>query len=975
MKSKAILSAALCCLSALCAKAQFYTNGNEPYSVKWNRIETAHYKVIYPKGLDSLARVYARTLEQVASTVGNSAGFEPNASYRKAMPVVLHPYAAYSNGMVTWIPRRMELQTQPDPDYPEPTPWERQLVLHESRHVSQMQLGAARPFRLWNYLFGEMAAGAVAAVYEGQAFMEGDAVTAETALSKGGRGRTADFLEYYRVSFAAGDFRDFWKWRYGSQKNYTPDYYRAGYVALAGIRSVYGEPDFTAKYFGRIARKKGFSLLNPAVKEITGKRFNDAFREVSDTLAARWRSDEEARAPFISGAQFVDKPKRFTEYKSLTAAGDSFFAVRKSLTSPGELVKISSGGKVRRLGDFSASYTGFNYSPASGMLYWSEYSKDPRWEQLSSSDIRCLDSLGVRHTLTRSRRLYHPAPSGDGRYLSVTEYPAEGGCNVLILNAHNGDILGRRKMPDGLQVIETAWVGEALYASVLSEDGYGLWRLDPLSCVLGPQTVKIKRLRSYEGQLMFTSDLSGVDELYLFDPSEGEVSRLTSTRFGANDFQFNDKGDALFYSALTAEGRLIYSVPKDSLVCEAADFGTAPRFPFAEELSQGERQSVDYAAEVQMSEPKDYNRLLNAIKIHSWAPFYIDYDEVSSVSASSVSSAAWLGATAFFQNELGDAYGSAAYKAGFSSGGWRHSGHLKFTYRGFYPVIETSLDFNDRNAVNYDVVTKNGRTSLKSSNAFKPLASAQVRLYIPLSSAKGGLNLGLIPQIKLGLSNDRSVAAGYEGYLTRLTASLRGYVLESIPSSRVYPRWGLGAELCVSTRPALSELLGSGSYLYLYGYIPGLWSSHGLKLSALYSSALGDSIFRETVANTVPRGFESDVNSILAATDSKVKFSADYVMPLFALDWSFLSPVAYVRNFELTPHADLTLIPLNGEVKNLSSVGADFCVRLGNLLWLPYPTRIGLSYNYNCGSLYDKVESLTGFIDRHRLGFVFSVDM
>ena len=979
MKSKLIISAALCCLSALCAKAQFYTNGNEPYSVKWSRIETAHYKVIYPRGLDSLARVYARTLEQAAAVVGNSAGFEPNGSYRSRMPVVLHTYAAYSNGMVMWIPRRMELQTQPDPDYPEPTPWERQLVLHESRHVSQMQPGAAKPFKAWNYLIGELAPGAVAAIYPGQVMMEGDAVAAETALSKGGRGRTADFLEYYRVSFAAGDFRDFWKWRYGSQKNYTPDYYRAGYVLLAGMRSVYNRPDFMADYFGRIERKHGFSFLGPSVREVSGKKFNATFREISDTLAARWSADEKARAPFISSSQRVASPKVFTEYKALAAAGDTLFAVRESLVSPDELVRITPDGKVRRLKTFSSSYTGLRYSPASGMLYWSEYSKDPRWEQVSSSDIRCLDSHGVRHTLTHSRRLYHPAPSPDGRYLSVTEYPVEGGCKVLILNAHSGDILGGRKIPDGLQVIETVWIGDDIYASALSDGGYGIWKLDPLECVLGPQTVKIKRLWERGGKLMFTSDLSGVNELYSLDPSEGELRRLTSTRFGADDFQFNAAGDTLYYSALSTGGRLICSTPADSLLCAAADFGTKPEFPFAEELSSGEKQQVDYTSEVPMSEPRKYSKLLNAIKIHSWAPLYIDYDEVASISSSSLTSSAWLGATAFFQNELGNAYGSAAYKAGYSySDGWRHSGHLRFTYRGFYPVIETSLDFNERNALTYYLETdKEQKTiSLKGSDAQKPLAVAQVNVYIPISTARSGLTLGLIPQVKYAFTNDRSTATGYEGYLSRVTTSLRGYLLESIPSSRVYPRWGIGAEICYSTRPgALSKLLGSGSYIYLYGYTPGLYRTHGLKLTALYASQSGNSIFSEAVANTVPRGFESDINSILASLDTKAKFTADYVMPIFPVDWSALSPVAYVRNFELTPHADLGVYKLSSGYGSLCSAGANFCVRLGNLLWIPYPTRIGLSYNYNFGSLYNTIESRASFVQRHSLGFVFSVEM
>ncbi len=977
MKSKLIISAALCCLTALCARAQFYTSGNEPYSVKWSQIETARYKVIYPRGLDSLARVYARTLEQVAPAVGSSAGFEPNQCYRHRMPVVLHTYTSLANGMVMWIPRRMELQTLPDPNYPEPTPWERQLTLHESRHVSQMQPGATRPFRFWNLLLGELAPGAAASVYGGQAFMEGDAVVAETALSEGGRGRTADFLEYYRASFAEGDYRNFWQWRYGSLKKYTPDYYRAGYVATAGFRTVYDEPDFTAKYYGRIARKRGFSFLNPAIKEITGKRFNAAFREVSDSLAAQWRSNEQARAPFIKSTQTVGTPKIFTEYKSMVAAGDSFFAVRESLTSPNELVRIYPDGTVKTLGTFSASYTGLSYCEESGMLYWSEYSKDPRWEQVSYYDVRCLDSLGVRHTLTHSRRLYHPAPSADGKYLSVTEYSADGSCNVLILNAHNGDILQESSLPGGMQVIETVWMGDELYASILGEKGYGIWKLDTLECVLGPQSVKIKRLWEHDGKLMFTSDLSGVNELYALDTASRALVRLTSTRLGAGDFQFDKDGRTLYYSALTTKGRLVYRTSADSLVCVAADFGLKPRFPFAEEMSESEKRPVDYSAEVEMSEPKNYNKLLNLIKIHSWIPMYTDYDELATISSSSLSSDAWLGATAFFQNELGNAYGSAAYKAGYSQeDGWRHSGQLKYTYKGFYPVIETNVYFNERNARNYDLLTEEGVTQLKGSSALKPLVSAQIKLYIPISTTKGGLTAGLIPQLRYGFTNDRSIAQGYEGYFSRITAGLRGYVLENTPSSRVYPRWGLGAEAGISTRPALKGLICPESYLCIYGYMPGLYRTHGLKLSALYSGKLGEGMFSEAFANTAPRGFTStSVSNLLASLDTKVKLSADYVMPIFPVDWSWLSPVAYIRNFELTPHADLTLIPISRGTGSLCSVGANFCARLENFFWVPYPTRVGLSYNYNCGSLYNTIESQGSFVQRHSLGFVFSVDM
>ena len=65
--------------------------------------------------------------------------------------------------------------------------------------------------------------------------MEGDAVAAETALTSSGRGRSADFLEYFRVCFENGDLRDFDRWRFGSQKYYAPDYYKIGYLTVAGM--------------------------------------------------------------------------------------------------------------------------------------------------------------------------------------------------------------------------------------------------------------------------------------------------------------------------------------------------------------------------------------------------------------------------------------------------------------------------------------------------------------------------------------------------------------------------------------------------------------------------------------------------------------------------------------------------------------------------------------------------------------------
>ena len=146
------------------ASAQFHTLGADPGGLRWSTVETPTYRLVYPRGLDSLARAYALTLERAATPVGGSIGIRPNAAYGNKMPVILHPWTAYSNGQVTWTPRRMELLTIPDAFPDEVTPWVRQLGIHESRHVAQLQAGAMKPFRWLNVLGGQFIPGGIAAV-------------------------------------------------------------------------------------------------------------------------------------------------------------------------------------------------------------------------------------------------------------------------------------------------------------------------------------------------------------------------------------------------------------------------------------------------------------------------------------------------------------------------------------------------------------------------------------------------------------------------------------------------------------------------------------------------------------------------------------------------------------------------------------------------------------------------------------------
>ena len=156
------------------AQAQFYTTGSESASIRFNSIKDSRLELIYPEGHDSLALDWKQTLLK----------YVPPTAVR--LPVVLHTSLSTSNGMVAYPPLRMDLYTSPDMYNPVAVPWRDHLIIHESRHVEQIEFGFRKPFRWIGVLTGGISEAMVSALYNEQALMEGDAVLSETLLTGSG---------------------------------------------------------------------------------------------------------------------------------------------------------------------------------------------------------------------------------------------------------------------------------------------------------------------------------------------------------------------------------------------------------------------------------------------------------------------------------------------------------------------------------------------------------------------------------------------------------------------------------------------------------------------------------------------------------------------------------------------------------------------------------------------------------------------
>lgn len=1009
------------------ASAQFSSSGEDPARVRWNYMYSPHYKLIYPRGLDSLATVYGTLMEKYRMSESLSSGLVPGEGYRKRTQVIIHPFHGVSNGSVTWAPKRVDLFALPDAYNPDPMPWEKSLAVHESRHLAQMQFGYKGWLKPLTWILGDMAVGAYSALWPSTWLLEGDAVTAETALTQYGRGRSADFLNYYMMAFDEGDMRNWYKWRYGSYRFYAPDHYALGYMTVAGVRYFYGDPLFTDKYFERISRNP-FRFFNTqkTVRQISGLRFKDSWSRITDGFHEMWQQEAELRKPFTQSERIQDEGKWFSTMSGGVVVDGQLYGIASGIAEASSLVKLDPDTQtLARLRAFSSYSSALKYGD--GKLWWSESVPDPRWSLKMTSRIRYYDiDKGKTGTLTKKRRLFNPEPAPDGSTICAVQYPVKGGTAIVLIDPADGKILRKRSMPDSLQAVEVCFHGNSIVFNTVSEAGSGIFSVNAdlsgdLECLCTPLPVSIGNLRTCDGEIWFSSDRDGTRELYSINPDSRVIRQHTSLPYGGENFII-DK-DNIYFASLSRNGKHMRRADRDE--GKQVDFRDIHHYRVADTLtSQEKRLAAAKGMEwvdtlsgftTDFSQPKKYVKAANVLRFHSWAPVYFNYDNVRSLSGDFNYETASVGATALFQNSLGTAWGSVGYSFHndpysyvYDDGShkYRHSGHILFTYSGLYPVFEFSADFNDRAAVQYQrrkaVSGSYHAESVTGTLLNTPSLKGSVKVYVPLSFSSGGWSRGLIPQVRYTICNDlydKSLTTvsfdgnfsgtkiphvvGYKSgdnvYMQTVHASIRGYSVRNVPASGTYPRYGIGAEVGYSARIRLSDMFSSSAYFYGYGYLPGFTLTQGLKLTAKYQHQFEAGVRRENSISMVPRGFSgSDAEYFIRnISRNHLKITADYAIPIWVGDISWLSPVAYIKNFEITPHFDWMMFSSGKSIADngLFSAGASIVAKLANLLWVPFDCSIGITADWNGGPAFNKMKKSGCHLDNHYIGLVFNIDL
>ena len=1006
--------AVLAVLSMVCieGRAQFASLGGENGNIRWETLTSNNYKVLFPVGLDSLGMRYSTLLEQYRPLVGNSVGLYPNQFYRTPMPVVLHADAAISNGAVVWAPRRMDIFTFPDAygSLP-PVPWEKILAIHENRHIAQNQFTRAGYKKYYYWPFGEIGLTLAGTLFENAALFEGDAVVAETALTNSGRGRSADFLSFIRMSFAEGDMRDWYRWRYGSQKWYTPDYYKIGYMTVAGMRYNYDATMFMADYLRNLSDPFAFNAVRKSMQKYSGKSIKGTWNEIAATFKDIWAQDDSLRAPFQEIIPLVPASKYFTSYRGAVQTRDGrVFALRAAMDRQQELVEILPDGSVRAIRPMNAD-SKLVYSPYTNCIYWTESVPDRRWELVQTSRIRYVEAGGKEvFNLTKQWRYVNPAVSDDGTMMAAAEYPDKGGSRIVLLNIINGEEVKTINAPAGLQVTELAFMGNDKVAFTgISDGGMGLYHTDFSSIGTYEEAVpvKIKNLISKAGTLYFTCDRTGTNEIYSYTP--GNLTQLTNTQHGVSSPFFRD--GALSFSALTPDGSLLASV--DAPLSRPVSLSDYASYPIADLLTAQENEFAKLPADTLVPVKSKYSRTANMFHIHSWLPLYYnwgsEYPSQSDYTFQTISP----GATAFFQNLEGNAYGTlgvSVHADPFDQSKIAAGLHARLNYTGAYPVLNMSVDIGDRQKAKLSqaLVSSNDSTFLSVVPNGGLFFGGSVGVSVPLNLSSGGWETTVVPSLTTKFSNDElgqgisyfrksstngklyQMGTGIKHFMNiTFVASVTADTRRSMGPSQVVPRFGAGGELRYVKSP-FEEGIGSGIYVNAYTYLPGLSSVQGLKLTASLQTRTQELRTTSSVSgfysnrlmpmdtwglgfeNMAPRGFEETGTGATMLIVSPVSslVGLDYVIPMFHFD-SALTPYIYLSNLELRPYADIAVY-VPDDTEYLYSAGADLIFRLEKLFMVSNTLKLGLRFAYNGGSqLYDDL----GLKSPIYVGFIANTDL
>jgi hypothetical protein len=876
MKNK--LSTLFLFLTIYCA-AQTVTGPN-PRKIDWKCINTPAGRIIFEQQLTPQAQKIAGSINFQSDSLHTSVG-----SAKKKLGLLLVNSSVQSNGFVALSPFRSEFfTTAPQSAFSLGSlNWLDLLAMHEYRHVQQFSNTLNGLTKTAYWLFGQNGWAALTALAIPNWYFEGDAVYAESAFSKAGRGRMPHFTIEQRALGLQGEAYSYAKARNGSFKDLVPDHYSMGYTLTNYMRL-----------------KKGTNVLVPILQKSSAyKRVLYSFgRQVYNQLDVgvprlykdamehshnHWKQQRDTLILSPAKILTIGKKRTITNYLFPQFTNDtSIIALKKSYRTTDEIVLINlknhNEQKVRSIGFNAESY--FNYQ--NNQMVWEEVSQNPRRSHENYSDVYWYNLQSKQSVrLTHKDRAFSPILN-----TQCTEVYFLTQAKDLGMSLEKIDLVTKQRSviykfdKTVFMARPTFCQGGQSVALIQHRNGRpNIVKLNLQNLTLTELTPQsnhpINNLNGSDNYVYFSTSYTGIDNAFKVGLEEySALEQLTNLAIGLQEVAVSKDGKMLVFNEQNARGIHLKTI---EVLPINLDFTLVE--PFEMEWQDKGLLKKEYnaslATKVGDYVVKDYKGFVRGLQLHSWV---IDPSKTST------------GANLLFQNNLSDLVLSTGLY--YNRVERAELYQLSAEILRWFPSIKLEAVNANRKSPYLD-------TDGKISNLTFQERSLRLAVGVPLSWLKNNYSIAFKPTFFVGhsaannlvinkkeLPNNRFVNAGFEYDFSFLRRKAR----QNFDNS-----WGIRSQLEV--RGNISNTDNQKISLKNQLLLPGLTKNHSLRIGASYQKELLQNTFQYLDQFNYARGYTNYNN------DAYQMLSLEYGLPLFYPDFGVLG-INYFKRIRANLFAD-----------------------------------------------------------------------
>lgn len=595
----------------------------------WRTLESDHFRVTYGPGLERLAARAAAVGEAAHARLSRELARAP----RGKVDVLVTDFADVSNGTAVVFPsNRIVLYARPPVDEMSLShfdEWIELVMVHELTHVFHADL-AGPVGQGVRGVFGRVPLSwPVFPATSGPTWsLEGLATVIESTHTGAGRVYGSYHEMVLRTAVLEGAFESI-----DQMSGTSPVWPGAARVYVYGSMFL----DFVARTrgpeaLGEVVDKTATALVPPFLsfdgigKRALGTSFTDLYDEWTRSLEATYgRLADSLRAEGLTVGERVAGAGYRAGFPRVGPDGRVAYASSDGRSTPVTRVFDPAKGTDRRLSRRNGLGP-VSWLPDGRLITAQTEFLDP---YRIVTDLYRLGVDGSEERLTRGARLDQPDVAPDGRRVVAVE-SANGTNRLVVYDLVTGETTPvvasapdvhwayPRWSPDGARIAAVRWREGAFHDVVVLDDRGTL-----LHEVTRDRAVDTGPAWSPDGRyVLFSSDRTGIPNLYAFDLEAGEeaaggataLRQVTNVLTGAFHPDVSPDGRWIYFTAYHADGFAIERIPFDP-----ATWRPAP--PVREELAAGGEDRRKAVQDVPLAPPRPYSPILTVLPRH-WLPTY-----------------------------------------------------------------------------------------------------------------------------------------------------------------------------------------------------------------------------------------------------------------------------------------------------------------------------------------------------------------